>query len=146
MNFPLVSYIVFAYKMAESQEQLLTPQLPKWATTDGFDIQASVQGNPTKDQMRVINRDLTVVEILNGLAGSGARVGITRSHAPDRLQLAVSDAGRADPELLKLLEENRSEVRASSSRTRQAAPQDPCRAAHHAPANRHPSPLDPLMA
>jgi uncharacterized protein (TIGR03435 family) len=58
MNHPLVTYIEFAYKMAESQELLLLPQLPKWVTTDRFDIQASVQGNPTKDQMRLMMQSL----------------------------------------------------------------------------------------
>lgn len=58
MNYPLVAYIEFAYKMAESQELLLLPQLPKWVTTDRFDIQASMQGNPTKDQMRLMMQSL----------------------------------------------------------------------------------------
>ena len=58
MNFPLVAYIEFAYKVTDSQGQLLLPQLPKWVTTDHFDIQASVQGNPTKDQMRLMMQSL----------------------------------------------------------------------------------------
>ena len=58
MNHPLFVYIEFAYKITDSQEQLLLPQLPKWATTDRFDIQASVQGNPTKDQMRLMMQSL----------------------------------------------------------------------------------------
>jgi uncharacterized protein (TIGR03435 family) len=58
MNYPLLTYIEFAYKIADSQELLLLPQLPKWATTDRFDIQASVQGNPSKDQMRLMMQSL----------------------------------------------------------------------------------------
>ncbi len=58
MNYPLVAYIEFAFKIADGQEQLLLPQLPKWVTTDRFDIEASVQGNPTKDQMRLMMQSL----------------------------------------------------------------------------------------
>jgi uncharacterized protein (TIGR03435 family) len=58
MNFPLVAYIEFAYKLTEDQNQFLLPQLPKWVTADRFDIQASVQGNPTKDQMRLMMQSL----------------------------------------------------------------------------------------
>jgi len=58
MNFPLVAYIEFAYKLTEDQDQFLLPQLPKWVTADRFDIQASVQGNPTKDQMRLMMQSL----------------------------------------------------------------------------------------
>src|SRR6266849_9469917 len=58
MNYPLVAYIEFAYKIADGQEQLLLPQLPKWVTTDRFDIEASAQGNPSKDQMRLMMQSL----------------------------------------------------------------------------------------
>jgi uncharacterized protein (TIGR03435 family) len=54
VNFPLLSYIEFAYKLTENQEQSLLSQLPKWATTDRYDIQGRAQGNPTKDQMRLM--------------------------------------------------------------------------------------------
>jgi len=57
-NFPLVAYIDFAYKITENQEKFLRPQLPNWATTARFDIQARAQGNPTKDQMRLMMQSL----------------------------------------------------------------------------------------
>jgi uncharacterized protein (TIGR03435 family) len=57
-NFPLVAYIEFAYKLTESQDLSLLSQLPKWATTDRFDIQGRAQGNPTKDQMRLMMQSL----------------------------------------------------------------------------------------
>ena len=57
-NFPLVTYIVFAYKIAGNQMQTLVPQLPGWVTTEKFDIQARVQGNPGKDEMRMMMRTL----------------------------------------------------------------------------------------
>jgi uncharacterized protein (TIGR03435 family) len=53
-NYPLITYIIFAYKLTGNQEQSLLSQLPKWATTDRFDIQGKVQGNPSKDQMRLM--------------------------------------------------------------------------------------------
>jgi uncharacterized protein (TIGR03435 family) len=53
-NSPLLTYIAFAYKIADDQEQSLLSQLPKWAITDRFDIQGTAQGNPTKDQMRLM--------------------------------------------------------------------------------------------
>jgi bla regulator protein blaR1 len=57
-NLPLVAYIEFAYKLTENQEQSLLSQLPKWAITDRFDIQGRAQGNPTKDQMRLMMQSL----------------------------------------------------------------------------------------
>jgi uncharacterized protein (TIGR03435 family) len=57
-NFPLVTYIIFAYDLLGNQIQALAPQLPRWATTDGFDIEARAAGNPTKDQMRLMMRSL----------------------------------------------------------------------------------------
>jgi bla regulator protein blaR1 len=53
-NFTLIRYIAFAYKITDNQQQSLLSQLPKWATTDRFDIQGTAQGNPTKDQMRLM--------------------------------------------------------------------------------------------
>src|ERR1700680_416670 len=57
-NFPLVVYIKFAYKITDNQEQFLLSQLPNWVITTGFDIQATAQGNPTKDQMRLMMQSL----------------------------------------------------------------------------------------
>ncbi len=54
-GFPLITYIAFAYKVMGEQS---LEQLPGWARTDRFDIQARVQGNPTKDQMRLMMRSL----------------------------------------------------------------------------------------
>jgi uncharacterized protein (TIGR03435 family) len=54
-GFPLITYIAFAYKVMGEQA---LEQLPGWARTDRFDIQARVQGNPTKDEMRLMMRSL----------------------------------------------------------------------------------------
>jgi len=55
-NFPLISYMGFAYKLTPGQIGL--PQLPKWATAERFDIEARAEGNPTKDQYRLMMQSL----------------------------------------------------------------------------------------
>lgn len=57
-NLPLVVYVKFAYKITDNQEQFLLPQLPNWVTTTPFDIQGTAQGNPSKDQMRLMMQSL----------------------------------------------------------------------------------------
>ena len=64
-NFPLITYIFFAYNLQGNQGQSLVSQLPGWVMTDRFDIQARAEGNParagggpTKDQMRLMMRSL----------------------------------------------------------------------------------------
>jgi bla regulator protein BlaR1 len=57
-GFPLVTYLFFAYKVIGNQGQYLLPQLPAWATTEKYDIQARAEGNPGKDQMRMLMRGL----------------------------------------------------------------------------------------
>jgi uncharacterized protein (TIGR03435 family) len=57
-NCPLLQYIIFAYKLAHQQVQSAPPQLPKWATTDRYDIQARGAGNPTLDQFRLMMQAL----------------------------------------------------------------------------------------
>ncbi len=65
-NFPLMQYMVFAYKLPPDQVRSLAPNLPKWATTDRYDIQARAEGNPTKDQFRLM---------MQGSAGRSFQVG-----------------------------------------------------------------------
>ncbi len=57
-NFPLVSYIFFAYKIDGNEAQSVVPQLPRWVMTDHFDIQARAAGNPTKIEMRLMMQAL----------------------------------------------------------------------------------------
>jgi bla regulator protein blaR1 len=58
-RFPLGVYIFFAYKL-RSFEQLdaMLSRLPKWVSTDAFEIQARGPGNSTKDQMRLMMQSL----------------------------------------------------------------------------------------
>lgn len=58
-NFPLVTYIFFAYSLSGNQAHFLVPQLPGWVMNERFDIQARAPGsNPTKDEMRLMMRSL----------------------------------------------------------------------------------------
>jgi len=57
-TFPLVAYITFAYKLPPYLAAAAMAQLPKWATTDTFEIDAHAAGNPTKDQMRLMMQSL----------------------------------------------------------------------------------------
>jgi uncharacterized protein (TIGR03435 family) len=57
-NFPLVTYIFFAYNIVGNQAHFLAPQLPGWVMSERFDIQARAAGDPTKDQMRLMVRTL----------------------------------------------------------------------------------------
>jgi uncharacterized protein (TIGR03435 family) len=54
-NWNFMPFIVFAYKLNANQYQSLTSQLPNWAKTERFDIQArATSSDPTKDQMRLM--------------------------------------------------------------------------------------------
>ncbi len=56
----LSTYITFAYKLMLTQDQVqsMLARLPKWVSTDYFEIQARAAGNPTKDQMRLMMQSL----------------------------------------------------------------------------------------
>jgi uncharacterized protein (TIGR03435 family) len=60
-NSPLSSYVRFAYKLhlsTPAQLNDMISHLPKWVSTDVFEIQARAPGNPTKDQMRLMMQAL----------------------------------------------------------------------------------------
>jgi bla regulator protein blaR1 len=59
-DFPLESYIEFAYKImpARAQAEAMIAHLPKWVAEDSFVIQAKAEGTPTKDQMRLMMQSL----------------------------------------------------------------------------------------
>ena len=57
----LSTYIRFAYKLRLtniSQLEALTSHLPKWVSTDRFEIEARAPANATKDQMRLMMQAL----------------------------------------------------------------------------------------
>ncbi len=56
----LFSHIGFAWDLMPSREQseAMLAHVPKWVSTDNFEIQAVAAGNPTKDQLRLMVRSL----------------------------------------------------------------------------------------
>ena len=60
-GFPLASYISFAFKLVGSETDAMVAQLPGWALSERFSIEARTDGDPakdTKDQMRLMMRSL----------------------------------------------------------------------------------------
>lgn len=57
-GWPLELYIGFAYKLLGNQSAPLSQQLPDWARTEHYDIQARAQTDPGKDGMRLMMREL----------------------------------------------------------------------------------------
>ncbi len=57
-NVFVYQYMVFAYKLTQSQVDNVKSQLPKWANTDRYDIEARGAGDPTKDQYRLMMQSL----------------------------------------------------------------------------------------
>jgi uncharacterized protein (TIGR03435 family) len=53
---PLSTYISFAYKLDQMHSML--SHLPEWANKKRYAIQARVEGNPTKDQVRLMMQSL----------------------------------------------------------------------------------------
>jgi uncharacterized protein (TIGR03435 family) len=52
-NFPVLSYIGFAYKLSGKQLGGVLVQLPPWARSNRFDVNARARESLTKDQMRL---------------------------------------------------------------------------------------------
>lgn len=57
-NIPLHWYIRFAYKLETTEFGEIMDELPKWALTTRYDIEARAPGNPTKDQYRLMMQAL----------------------------------------------------------------------------------------
>ena len=57
-RFPLIAYVAFAYDISGDQALSLMAQLPQWANADYFDIDARVQGNPSKAEMQLMMQSL----------------------------------------------------------------------------------------
>jgi uncharacterized protein (TIGR03435 family) len=57
---PLPALIDFAYKILSTREQQaeMLAHLPKWLATEDFVIEAKAEGNPTKDQLRLMMQTL----------------------------------------------------------------------------------------
>jgi uncharacterized protein (TIGR03435 family) len=58
INYSLLPLIGFAYQLTGSEMRGLPSELPKWATTETFDIDARANEKPTRDQMRLMVQSL----------------------------------------------------------------------------------------
>jgi uncharacterized protein (TIGR03435 family) len=90
-NNPLLAYIGFAYDLTIDQLLHLRPQLPTWATTDKFDIEARTRGNPTKAQMQLMMQSL--------LAERFKLVAHTATKQGPVYALVLSKPGKTGPQL-----------------------------------------------
>jgi len=59
-SLPLQAYVLFAYKLlyARDQKEAMVAHLPKWFSTDEYVINAQAEGDPTKDQVRLMMQSL----------------------------------------------------------------------------------------
>lgn len=90
-NFPLVTYIFFAYNIVGNRAHFLVPQLPGWVMSERFDIQARAGGNPTKDQMRVMMRSLLAERFKLAVHTEGREVPV--------LAFVLAKPGKTGPQL-----------------------------------------------
>jgi bla regulator protein blaR1 len=57
-SFSPDTFIQFAYKLARFETADALANAPKWLRTDEYEIEAKAEGNPTKDQMRLMMQSL----------------------------------------------------------------------------------------
>lgn len=55
---PIQASIGFAWKLSGAENGAMIAQLPKWAKEEIYEIEARAEGNPTKDQMRLMMQSL----------------------------------------------------------------------------------------
>jgi uncharacterized protein (TIGR03435 family) len=60
-QFPLRVYVGFAYKLfpySQERNDAMLAHVPKWVTTDQYAVNAQAEGEPSKDQMRLMMQSL----------------------------------------------------------------------------------------
>jgi uncharacterized protein (TIGR03435 family) len=58
-NFPLLTYLVFAYKLADYQQEAIESTAPDWVVNDRYSIEARTEKlDVTKDELRLMMRSL----------------------------------------------------------------------------------------
>jgi bla regulator protein blaR1 len=96
-GFQLSVYMMFAYKLTPSQYRLLESQLPKWATSDVFDIEARADAKSSTDQIRLM---------MQSLLADRFKLAV---HAETRdlpvLELVLDKPGKIGPRLIRLSED-----------------------------------------
>ncbi len=56
INQPMIACVRFVYRLGQGDLQ----DLPRWVYNDRFDIEARANGDPTRDQMRLLLRSLLI--------------------------------------------------------------------------------------
>ncbi len=92
-DFPLQTYISFAYKLSlsPSQREAMLAHLPHWVATDRYAIDARAAGTPSKDQMRLM---------MQSLLADRFRLAVhfeTQTGSP--LAMVLAKAGKTGPQL-----------------------------------------------
>ena len=90
-NFPLSSYVGFAYRIMGDQAQNLLDQFPPWVREQRFDIQARVAGNPGKNEMRLMMRTLLSERFKLAIHEEARQASV--------LTLVVAKEGRLGPQI-----------------------------------------------
>jgi bla regulator protein blaR1 len=92
-DLQLLGYLEFAYKLWLTGEQRKTilAGLPKWVSTDNFEINAKAEGDPTKDQMRLMMQSLLADRF-------GVRVHFEPRQVPV-FSLELAKPGKTGPQL-----------------------------------------------
>jgi bla regulator protein BlaR1 len=92
-DFPVWVYIQFAYKISPTDDQriFMLAHLPKWVASDRFSVEARAEGNPTKDQMRLMMQSL--------LADRFQLAVHFETHESPVLALALIKPGKTGPNL-----------------------------------------------
>lgn len=58
LALPMFSIVGFAWKLSAAETRTLLAQLPQWTRNEMYEIDARAEGNPTKDQMRLMVQSL----------------------------------------------------------------------------------------
>jgi uncharacterized protein (TIGR03435 family) len=96
-GFPLVTYMFFAYKILGNQGNDFVKQLPRWAMTDHFDIQARAEGRPGKDDMGLMMRALLAERFQLALH--------TETREEPVLAIVLAKPGKPGPQLQQHVED-----------------------------------------
>jgi uncharacterized protein (TIGR03435 family) len=89
---PLMAYVAFAYKITNNQFSSVNSQMPEWAHSDRYDIEArSEDHNATKDQVRLMMQSLLADRFKLAIRTEIRQVPV--------LALVLSKPGKTGPQL-----------------------------------------------
>lgn len=95
-SWPVAGYIHFAWKLDHGQDEAVSAQLPKWTAGQAYVVEAKAEGNPTKDQMRLMMQSLLADRFK-------LRAHFETKEGPV-LALTLVEAGRLGPKLIPHVE------------------------------------------